>query len=397
MRGIEGMGPGDRLEGDVWERKYHLALARMESDERDFRRVEDTLRKLATRLAMLARGQGDESDRWLDRVGEQLRGAMVPENVDALLEALAGIVVALDTPRDASDPETIAALREDIARLQGLLAELGPRLQDMLRFLAGGLSDEDDGEKAGRMLDENVRSEMRAIGEQVAAATDLAGLRMQVSERLAMIDRHFSEHREREEARVAAYRDRARRMRHRVEELEVQATTLQDSLRREHELALTDPLTGLPNRLAWERRMADVEQEVRAGASACIAAFDIDHFKAINDTFGHAAGDAVLRIVARTLSREMGEGAFLARYGGEEFVVVYTDTAPPVALERAESLRVIIEALAFHASGRPVPVTMSGGVASFGASTEAAAAVFERAGRALYAAKHAGRNRCVVL
>ncbi|UPG85144.1 GGDEF domain-containing protein [Luteibacter aegosomatis] len=385
------------MEEDVWERKYHLALARIESDERDFRRVEDTLRRLATRLAMLARGQGDESDRWLDRVGEQLRGAVVPENVDALLEALAGIVVALDTPRDASDPETVTALREDIARLQGLLAELGPRLQDMLRFLAGGLSDVDDGDQAGRVLDENVRSEMRAIGEQLAAATDLAGLRMQVSERLAMIDRHFSEHREREEARVTAYRDRARRMRHRVEELEVQATTLQDSLRREHELALTDPLTGLPNRLAWERRMADVEQGVRAGASACIAAFDIDHFKAINDTFGHAAGDAVLRIVARTLSREMGEGAFLARYGGEEFVVVYTDTAPPVALARAESLRVIIEALAFHASGRPVPVTMSGGVASFGAATEAATAVFERADRALYAAKHAGRNRCVVL
>lgn len=369
----------------------------MERDERDFRRVEDTLRKLATRLAMLARGQGDESDRWLDRVGEQLRGHVVPENVEALLEALAGIVVALDAPRDASDPETVAALREDIARLQGVLAELGSRLQDMLRFLAGSLSDVDGGDEAGRALDRNVRSEVRAIGEQLAAATDLAGLRAQVSERLAMIDRHFSKHREREEARVAAYRDRTRRMRDRVEALEVQATSLQDSLRREHALALTDPLTGLPNRLAWERRMADVEKDVRAGGVACLAAFDIDHFKTINDTLGHAAGDAVLRIVGSTLSREVGEGAFLARYGGEEFVVVYTDTEPAAALARAESLCGIVEALAFHASGRPVTVTMSGGVASFAAATEPATAVFERADRALYAAKHAGRNRCVVL
>lgn len=381
----------------MWERKYHLALERMERDERDFRLVEDALRKLATRLATLARGQGEDVDRWLDRVGEQLGGTVAPERVDVLLDQLSAIVAALDTRRDVAgdgvDTETVAALREDIARLQGLLADLGAPLRDMLRLVA----DADAGSDDGRVLDASVSAEVRAIGEQLAAATDLAELRAQVSERLTMIDRHFGEHREREEARMSAYRDRARRMRDRVEELEVQATSLQDSLRREHALALTDPLTGLPNRLAWERRMADVEGDIRAGGRACIAAFDIDHFKTINDTFGHAAGDAVLRIVGGTLAREVGKAAFVARYGGEEFVVAFPGLSTDAALARAQALCVIVEGLAFHASGRPVKVTMSGGIACFGFATESGGSVFDRADRALYAAKREGRNRCVVL
>ena len=403
----------DRLEEDVWERKYHLALERMERDEREFQAVEELLRRLALRLAALVRNPDDDVDALLGRLTAALRDGPSASSIEPLLDALSEAVTRADE-RAGIDPQagqpdgavgdmaegdtlTVAALRADMARLQELLAVVSARLGDMARYLAGELEETAAGEGADRALDARVREEMRELGEKTLAAADLVSLQAEVTARLSLIDQHFREHREREDARLATYRERAARMHHRVEELESQATSLQDSLRREHELALTDGLTGLPNRLAYERRMADVESEVRAGTGvACVGAFDIDHFKAINDTYGHAAGDAVLRIVGQALARELEGRAFVARYGGEEFAVVFHDASPAEAEAQAQDLCAMVAKLAFHANSKPVTVTMSGGITRFNASDSVAVA-FDRADRALYAAKRAGRNRCVLV
>jgi diguanylate cyclase len=405
------------VELDIWERKYNLALERMERDERDFRAIEESLRRLVLRLSALARGQSDAADRLLDQLGESLRQACDPAALEPLLDGLAEAVAALEPrvvaasevaagvvdapPADAlpneEDAAAIAALRADVAKLQTLLAEVSGRLGDMTRYFVAELEEATAGSDPGRELGEQVSAEMRQLAEQTLEASDVTALRAQVTARLAVIDQHFRDFREREDARLASYRERAERMRDRVEELETQATSLQDSLRREHELALTDPLTALPNRLAYERRMAELEVEVREGRTfACIGAFDIDHFKTINDTFGHAAGDAVLRIVGHTLAQALEGRAFVARYGGEEFAVVFAGLTAEAALPIARELCATVEGLAFHASQKPVKVTMSGGLTRFG-TDERAATAFDRADRALYAAKRAGRNTCIVL
>lgn len=404
---------------DIWERKYNLALERMERDERDFRAIEESLRRLVVRLAALARGQSEKADRLLDQLNEGLRHAVTPDALEPLLDGLAEAVAALDArvpdvpdvpdvpapqvpeaasePIEAADSEAVKSLRADVAKLQSLLAEVSGRLGDMTRYLVAELEDTTAGSDPGRLLGEQVSEEMRLLSEHTQEASDVASLREQVTRRLAMIDQHFHVYREREDAKLASYRERAERMRDRVEELETQATSLQDSLRREHELALTDPLTTLPNRLAYERHMAELETEVREGrAVACLGAFDIDHFKTINDSFGHAAGDAVLRIVGHALATTLEGRAFVARYGGEEFAVVFAGFTADAALVLARELCATVEGLAFHASQKPVRVTMSGGLTTMGAG-ERAATAFDRADRALYAAKRAGRNTCVVL
>ena len=408
------MGTG--VEQDIWERKYHLALERMERDERDFRDLEEGLRRLAVRLAALARGQGSDIDSLLDRLNEALRDSPQPALLDTLLESLSEAVAGLDRlppavnddapaapviavadpappPALQEDGEVVASLRTDIARLQDLLAAVSSRLGDMTRYLAAELA-YGEATAGGRELDATVREEMRALGESTLTATDLGALQAEVNARLSLIDTHFREYRDREDARMAAYRDRAERMRDRVEELETQASSLQDSLRREHALALTDLLTGLPNRLAYERHIEAAQARMReTGTSLCLAALDIDHFKTINDSLGHAAGDAVLRIVGQTLTRELADATFVARYGGEEFVVVFSGSERDAALQSAQGLCALVASLAFHASGKPVTVTMSGGVACFGLN-DTSTEVFERADRALYSAKRAGRNRC---
>ena len=119
---------------------------------------------------------------------------------------------------------------------------------------------------------------------------------------------------------------------------------------------------------------------------------DIDFFKRINDTFGHAAGDKVLKTVARVLQVNIRETDFISRYGGEEFVLIMPETNKDGGAQVAEKLRATIEKCPFHSNNQKVPVTISIGIAEFDGEDNAVT-VFERADKALYAAKEGGRNQ----
>jgi diguanylate cyclase len=177
--------------------------------------------------------------------------------------------------------------------------------------------------------------------------------------------------------------------------LETERTTLQRSLEREHELAQTDTMIGMPNRLAYEKRIeAAFEGWQATSRPLCVAAIDIDHFKSINDTYGHTAGDAVLRIIGQALLKHVRPCDFVARYGGEEFIVIFDGADEAESLQVCERLRGKIQHLAFHASRQPVRVTASIGLAQFQPG-DTPQSVFDRADLALYTAKNGGRNRCV--
>ncbi len=157
------------------------------------------------------------------------------------------------------------------------------------------------------------------------------------------------------------------------------------------ELAVTDELTGLPNKRALRDRLAILAREGRRGRKFATVVVDVDHFKAVNDTHGHPVGDAVLRHIGQTLRAQVRSTDFVARYGGEEFVVLYTDVDEAVAAALAEHLR---EAIA--SSGGPVRVTASFGVCgNAGELAGDGEAMIALADQALYRAKRAGRNRVV--
>lgn len=156
-------------------------------------------------------------------------------------------------------------------------------------------------------------------------------------------------------------------------------------------LALRDGLTGLNNRRAGDLRLAEeLPRHQRQNRPLGLLLADIDHFKRINDSHGHAAGDAVLQVVARQLQRTVRATDFVARHGGEEFLVLLPDTDADGLLKVAEKLRAAVEAAAPAPVGR-VTLSLGGAVAPAGAA--AADELLRRADRALYAAKDAGRNR----
>jgi diguanylate cyclase (GGDEF)-like protein len=181
------------------------------------------------------------------------------------------------------------------------------------------------------------------------------------------------------------------RVTERTAELEQRAKELEEANRKISELAYLDPLTGVANRRSLEKIFArEVERGVRLGLPITAAMFDIDHFKSVNDTFGHAMGDRVLQFIAQTVSAQARPYDLVARYGGEEFLILM----PGISLEQgktaAERFRASIQAI--RIADFPKSVTASFGVACLlpGQPPEL---LFDRADRALYQAKQNGRNR----
>ncbi len=162
--------------------------------------------------------------------------------------------------------------------------------------------------------------------------------------------------------------------------------------------AREDPLTGVAMRRTLEKRLHDAHLRCcESGGAMAVILCDLDHFKRINDTYGHAAGDAALVAVAGVLKAMRREGDLCCRYGGEEFVLLLEETVGEDALAIAERLRHAVEALELEVEGQRIPLTLSAGVASFPELyIKTAAELILFADEALYEAKRQGRNRCLL-
>jgi len=159
------------------------------------------------------------------------------------------------------------------------------------------------------------------------------------------------------------------------------------------EMAIRDELTGLYNRRhVLELLDHEKNRSSRGGGIFCLAILDIDHFKNVNDTYGHQAGDAVLQAVATTMKTTMRNTEYCARYGGEEFLIVLTQTNINGALIGAERVRTNIEKIPFPDIGSDFKITVSIGLSEY-KMRENIDDVIARADEALYRAKNGGRNR----
>jgi len=165
-------------------------------------------------------------------------------------------------------------------------------------------------------------------------------------------------------------------------------------------LGMTDPLTGAYNRRYFDQRLLEeTDRALRSGQPLACMMLDVDHFKQINDGFGHAAGDVVLREMTRHIKAQLRTSDVMARYGGEEFAVLLTQTEIGAALAIAERIRQkVADARYVAAGGTTLAATLSIGVATLDRNRHAAASganLVAEADAALYQAKHSGRDRVV--
>lgn len=274
-------------------------------------------------------------------------------------------------------PRFVQAYREEMEHLAHGVLFLR-QTSEVFRNSVGELAD-----LLGNLAEDEPAAQLRlrSVRDQISKAADLRELE-QLRERLL------------QEATVLV--DEANSRSERASEAQTlmrihatHAKVLEMALADANTMAQTDPLTGLANRLGLERF---VVKQASTKADVGIIALDVDHFKKVNDTYGHDIGDVVLRHIAQTVSGELRGGDHAFRVGGEEFLVVLTDTDAEGAKATAERLRKQVERQLIRAGNQTLKVTISLGVAIWGAG-QGFKATTKAADQALYAAKRAGRNR----
>lgn len=278
---------------------------------------------------------------------------------------------------------------------ENFLLSLNSRLEDVQGFLARSKQGQDQARVASEKLEFDVRDHIALIQDSIQDSDDIGVLKQTVRSKLDSILSSIDIYRADETTRGTDLVSQIEALSNRMAAMEAEATQLRKTVEEQRENAMKDALTQLPNRQALNEF---IEKEYarwqRYGNAISIVILDVDHFKKINDNYGHLAGDKVLKIVAREISKRIRSADFMARYGGEEFVIIMPETKDDDALLAIDKAREYLSSVPFHFKEKRVAVTASFGVTQFreGDTIEAAIA---RADKALYQAKHEGRNKAL--
>ncbi|MCO4784991.1 GGDEF domain-containing protein [Marinomonas atlantica] len=244
-------------------------------------------------------------------------------------------------------------------------------------------------------LGETFQQHVDSTQTDVRNATDLNDLKSLIDERMHTITEAMTQFQDKMQNQEKHAAQSISLLKNKVNRMEQDATQLRSNMQQKIAQALSDALTGLPNRAAYQEAIFPLlTSATQIKQPLCIAVCDVDHFKRINDTWGHLAGDKVLRIIPRQMQNALSKESLIFRYGGEEFIIVFPMTAIDKAREYCEKVREAVESTPFNMNGDPVSVSISIGIAQFNGK-ESHDELFSRADKNLYKAKEQGRNRVI--
>lgn len=286
-------------------------------------------------------------------------------------------------------------MQKEKHEFETFLQQVTERLKSMDNFLQFETNSFLQAQSEGEEFDQQVHLNVNKIRLDIDQATELTNLKQNVTTKLDAISGNIKKYREAEISRLSESQQEVTSMQSKMQKMESETLKLKNLLIQKNKQAMFDALTEIPNRLSYEKR---AEEEIarwkRFKQPLSLAIWDIDLFKKVNDSYGHRAGDKVLKAVAQLLAKRIRTTDFLARYGGEEFVMLLPGTVQEETLALLNGLRKQIESCGFHFQGKSVTITASCGISCFG-ENDSLEKVFERADKALYRAKHNGRNQCV--
>lgn len=335
--------------------------------------ISDELQRLITELDFA--GAVGES---LADIRRQLLGGITP----ALLAEVCLQIIEL----------IIEGTREERKASQAFLSTLNESLSSVHYSFTESLDEGRALQNAAHLSGQALERELAAIDRAMAAHDSPQILRGAISghldtirrlqqerEEMANRERHLLTHLSNMEAKLRLMKDETAEYKKR---LSIQ----------KHKLFL-DSLTQVHNRAALDERLElEYKRWLRYGTPLCLAIIDIDHFKHINDNYGHMAGDKALKVVAKALQNALRDTDFIARFGGEEFVVLLPNINPDKYQKPLENLRQTIKSIPFRFRDARVEITISIGATLFRTGDHTTDA-FERADKALYSSKHSGRDQ----
>ncbi|QEP43410.1 GGDEF domain-containing protein [Ectothiorhodospiraceae bacterium BW-2] len=320
----------------------------------------------------------------LEEIKQRLQqGTLGSDNLETILKAIADLIQAMRHREQQEKSELECFLQQ----LTGYLSDIDNHIRAHLEF--NQQSREVDGQ-----LQRDMEKNVSQLADHVANASNLPELKQSISHYLQQLRDRMEQFTDTEEARLQQAETQITQLTTQLQQVQQESLQLKEEVRNHLQIALIDPLTGIPNRLAYNERIEqELSRTVRYQHPLCMAVWDIDHFKRVNDNYGHLAGDKVLTVIAKLLRRHIRKSDFVARFGGEEFILLLPETTLDAAIKVVEGLRKRIEKTEFRFRNQRVPITSSCGIAEFTAE-DTLETLFRRADDALYLAKKGGRNRC---
>jgi len=284
---------------------------------------------------------------------------------------------------------------EFIVELSGLIETVVHQLSELSADLKLESKNNKEAQEDRWRLTELMGGDINTIQKSVLETESLISLKSLLNNRLGELNKRVVSFSELESKRVLEAEKHVERITMKLNTVESEVFNLKASLDQAHKQAFVDALTGISNRRAYDERMnVEFERWKRSGESLVLAILDVDHFKKINDTFGHPIGDKVLRTICQLIDDKVRESDFFGRIGGEEFAIIFTGSDLANAIKRLNQFRGSVEGCKFGSKGKRIVITMSVGCALF-AKDDTPESVYTRADQALLKAKKTGRNKCL--
>ncbi|MFT5550509.1 MAG: diguanylate cyclase, partial [Candidatus Azotimanducaceae bacterium] len=299
-----------------------------------------------------------------------------------------------NTLSDIVDSVSLALqkLSDEKSELEGFILTVTEQLGEITGVITNDFEEQASGRNDTLSLRKLVQSGIIMIKENVNAVQDITQLKTVVGNNIDSIRDGVENFVLRANQRHDATKTRNEKLSNQIIQMEQETEKLQQNLVENRKKLLYDTLTGVRSRLAYnEQIVQELARWNRYGTTFSYAILDIDHFKQVNDTYGHNAGDKALRLIAQLMQKQIRKSDTLFRIGGEEFVLLLTNTSAAQAEPLITKLRKGVADSGFHFKQKRVALTLSAGITESTAEDDIQS-MYERADAALYRAKDAGRN-----
>ncbi|WP_335338368.1 GGDEF domain-containing protein [Agarivorans gilvus] len=346
-------------------------------DSRLHKRICDDLQRLITELDYA----GDVGTQ-LTQIRSELLVGIEPEDLPNLCIKVIQLV--------------IEGSREERKASQEFLYSLNESLEGVHDKFSDSLHQSKINHKDQRQRDGQLKTRILELGAEVRSSDNLDTLKSSIQNRLIQIADVFKE-KEQLEQRTSELLDELSKVELKLRLVREETNEYKKRLNAHKHKLFIDSLTQVYNRAALDERLElEYKRWKRYGYNLGMAIIDIDHFKSINDKFGHMAGDKALKVIARALQNNLRDTDFLARFGGEEFVLLMPNISPDAVMVPLDNIREQIKALPFRFKDQQVTVTVSIGATLFKENDKPLDA-FERADQALYESKSSGRDKVNII
>ncbi len=338
--------------------------------------IDEVITTLLERLAIV-QGASDSTQQIQERVRD---GVGVGEWADTLNDIVASVASSLKR------------MDEEKRELEAFIINVTEQLGEITEVIAEDHRDHQCDHKDALSLHEFVQQGMSLMQQNFQTSNSLQQLKREITKNIEHIRGGVNDFVDRFNQRHEATEERNQKLTQQLSRMEQETHELQAMLNENRAKLLYDALTGVYSRMAYDER---IQQEWsrwnRYQTPFSYAILDIDHFKQINDTYGHSAGDKALKIIAQLMQQYLRDSDCVFRIGGEEFVLLLTETSAQSANKLVAKLREAIAESSIHFKGDPVRLTLSAGITET-RDGDTIETIYERADAALYKAKHSGRN-----